>query len=238
MANRTSLWTALGVACAAALAFNDLFAEDQLIDPKKITLTATRSVKARKIRKGVIPPEYGIENPVNDVAQDDKLDIVTIKVKVLNKTKKPLEGLKLICEFYGYKVGIGRKAVGKIGAEEAEVSFNAKGVFTCEFHKYTLYDKTKDVINMTTPDGASTPAKIIPPHGVAFFGYKVSLVSPSGRVLKTVSWPSKLPSMKVKDDFMDSGYVSPSKNPPGGEEGDNDGGGALDKGLKGLHNAL
>lgn len=223
-----ALMIAMGTICAAAWFPSTASAadNDQPLDVKKITLVASRSVKARKIRKGVIPPEYGITYHPEDYSKDDKLDIVIIKITVANKTGKQLEDLRVICEFYGWDVASKlkrrKKLIGPIGAEEAKVSFNAKNVFTCEFHKYTLYDKTQDVFTLGNPGQRITMS--VPPYGISFFGYKVSLLSKDGNVIKEVLWPSKLSSIKLDlgplndHHFMYNGTledcVSPSKNPP------------------------
>ena len=244
-----TLMIAMGAACvalwfpSAANAADD----DQPLDLRKIALTASRSVKTRKVRRGIIPPEYGIKSRDDDFAKDDKLDIVTIKVKVANKTGQDLEGLRVVCEFYGRDVSVRKKSAGPIGAEELAVSFDAKGVFTCEFQTHTLYDRTKDEVSLNANGTKANTSLTLPPHGISFFGYKITLLSKDGDVIKETMWPSSLSSLKLDPKILErelptclkcgggtlEDCVSPSKNPPG-EADDNKPGDSLRKGMKGL----
>ncbi len=248
---KKTLIIALGVLCSAWIPCVAIADDNQLLDFKKITLTASRNVKTRKIRKGVIPPEYGISNRDDDFAKDDKLDIVTIKVLVANKTGKDVEGLHVRCEFYGRDVSMRKKEVGPVGTEEIKVSFNAKGVFNCEFRKYMLYDRSQDTVSVGDRVGSGKTSVSLPAHGVSFFGYKITLLSKDGTVIKTLSWPSNISTLKLVSNILErelptclgSGggtledCVSPSKNPPG-EDGDANPSKTLHKGMKGLNGLM
>jgi len=205
-------------------------------DKRKVALTASRSVKTRKVRKGVIPPEYGIHSRDDDFSKDDKMDLALIKVKVVNKTGKKLDGFRLVCEFYGRNVGIRKKIVGPIGAEEVAVEFDAKGVFQCELKKYTLFDRNEDEyeVGKRTNMGDKLPTYQLQAHGVMFYGYKVTLFDGEDNVVKEVLWPSSLKKIDLDDRLLEwevpkppmtnvgggtlDDFVSPSKNPPGSVE--------------------
>jgi hypothetical protein len=229
-----------------------------VIDAKRVSLTANRKAKTRKIRNGTIPPEYGIKTRNDDFAKDDKIDIIVIKVAVANKTGKPVKGLRVVCEFFGRNAGIRKKDIGPIGAEEALVRFNAKGKFEFEFKKYTLFDRTEDEFEygQRTNTSQRLPVYQVAPRGVMFYGYKVTLYD-GDRVLKEAYWPSSIPKLDMDDRLLDwevpkptglnagggtlEEFVSPSKNPPGSPKGEGEDGkktdGKADK-KKGWRDAL
>ena len=240
---------ALSCAVSAVIGVSVAFGGDEkgkkdaappVYEPRKIALAASRSVKSRKVRQGVIPPEYGIHSRNDDFSKDDRLNIVVIKVKVSNKTGKMLDGFRLVCEFYGRNAGLRKKVVGPIGAEEMDVKFDAKGSFQCEFTKYTLYDKNGDEYELAraSNQGDRVPTDELPPHGVVFFGYKVTLFDSENRVVKEVSWPSNLNKLDMDKRLLEwdvpkprvgnvgggtlADFVSPSKNPPKGDKGKSD----------------
>jgi len=212
-------------------------------EKRKISLTAKRSVKTRKVRKGVIPPAYGIKSRDDDFSKDDKLDIAVIKVLVANKTGQELGGFRLICEFYGRNAGIKKKIIGPIGAEEAAVAFDSKGKFECEFKKYTLFDRNEDEyeVGKRTSTSDRLPTFQISAHGVMFAGYKVTLLDGDDNVVKEVFWPSNITKIDLDERLLDwdvpkpprlsnvgggklVDFVSPSKNPPGEVAKSEDGG--------------
>jgi hypothetical protein len=209
------------------------------LDDKKISLMAKKKTKTRKVKNGMIPPEYGLKPRNDDFGKDDRIDIVSVKISVVNKTGRKVDGLRVVCEFFGRNAGVRKKNIGPIGAEEALVRFNEKGKFDVEFKKYTLFDRTEDEFEFGRRSGPnqSLPVYQVAPRGIMFYGYKVTLYH-GDRVLKEAHWPSSVIKCDMDDRLLEwdvpkptglnigggklDEFVSLSKNPPGslGKDGE------------------
>ena len=154
-----------------------------------INLTAKKLLSRKKVKSKA---EYQRTEGGVHYNRDDKIDHLKLIVVINNRNKVPMKGYVLKVEIYARSVTVRKPPPDLYKDFSNELKeIPARKKFTAEFKTEMLYDKSEDIMDRGEPNGRSRIYRT-PAFGKNFYGYRILLYDPDGKVVKTLLWPSSL----------------------------------------------